>query len=295
MSVELDPGYPSASYSPHFATFSTFIDSTIMPIKQLIKRAVPAPVLELNRRIRNHPHIQARREARVVAERLRGLQQRMHLSQVGQDYWVYGEVFNEKRRGFFVDVGAHDGVNLSNTYLLESRYDWKGICIEAHPQTFRVLQENRRAACVNACIDCVEETVLFADRGLLGGIVSADCDNRFPADGETFELSTTTLARVLDDLHAPEIIDYLSMDIEGAEERALSGFPFDRYCFTCMTIERPSTVVRDLLRAHGYILVKEFPGLDCFYVHQSFSGQYLNNAMAFYQKHLVLKEPGRTE
>jgi DNA-directed RNA polymerase subunit E'/Rpb7 len=40
-------------------------------------------------------------------------------SQAGQDVWVYGEVFNQSRCGFFVDLGAFDGVFLSNTYLLE--------------------------------------------------------------------------------------------------------------------------------------------------------------------------------
>ena len=46
------------------------------------------------------------------------------MSQANQDCWVYGEVFNEKRNGFFLDVSTHDGLHLSNTFLLENRYQY---------------------------------------------------------------------------------------------------------------------------------------------------------------------------
>ena len=39
------------------------------------------------------------------------------MGQFGQDLWVSGEVFNEARNGYFVDIGAHDGIHISNTYL----------------------------------------------------------------------------------------------------------------------------------------------------------------------------------
>ena len=68
-------------------------------------------------------------------------ERRFFRSQAGQDLWVFGEVFNEQRNGFFLDVGAHDGVAISNTYILENRYDWRGICIEANPDTFEVLKK----------------------------------------------------------------------------------------------------------------------------------------------------------
>ena len=49
-------------------------------------------------------------------------------SQAGQDFWIYGEAFNEKKFGYFLDIGAHDGFTGNNTYLLESDNltgDWK--------------------------------------------------------------------------------------------------------------------------------------------------------------------------
>lgn len=68
---------------------------------------------------------------------------KLSTAQAGQDYWVYGETFNEKTNGYFVDLGAHNGCHLSNTYLLEGRYNWNGICIEANPKTFEQLRKNR--------------------------------------------------------------------------------------------------------------------------------------------------------
>lgn len=41
------------------------------------------------------------------------------------------------RGGFFLDIGAHDGIELSNTYVLEKKYNWSGICVEANPYSFK--------------------------------------------------------------------------------------------------------------------------------------------------------------
>ena len=92
------------------------------------------------------------------------------VSQIGQDFWVYGEVFDEMRNGFFLDLGAYDGVLFSNTYILEKRYNWDGICVEANPEVFLELKRNRKVTSVNACLDAGENVVSFAKRGLGGGL-----------------------------------------------------------------------------------------------------------------------------
>ena len=73
-------------------------------------------------------------------------------------------------------------------------------------------------------------------------------------------------------------------DVEGAEERVLSGFDFDRYRFRCMTIERPSVALREVMAHFGYRLVKELPGLDAFFIHEDFLAEYTNNALHFWAK-----------
>ena len=79
-------------------------------------------------------------------------------SQGGQDVYVTN-ILREKRDGYFVEVGAYDGFTISNTYLLEKNYGWKGICIEATPYRIQDLKNNRPNA---ICI----ETAVFSESNL---------------------------------------------------------------------------------------------------------------------------------
>lgn len=213
-------------------------------------------------------------------------------SQAGQDCWIYGEVFNEQTGGFFLDIGAHNGVDISNTFILEARYGWKGICIEANPLTFPELKKNRKCKCINTCIDNKEGEVNFVLDGVCGGILADDCDNVDSDKGERniVSIKTQRLTNLLDSENAPREIDYLSIDIEGAEDRALLNFDFDKYIFRCISIERPSKELRLLLTNKKYILVKEIPGLDCFFVHSSFVKTYTQNIFYFYNKKFLTKK-----
>jgi len=209
------------------------------------------------------------------------------VAQVGQDFWVAGEVFNEKREGFFVDCGAADGLTISNTALLEQQFGWTGICIEADTAYYQALCRNRRATCIHACLDGEVREVEFCQRQLLGGIVGTGLDNAPAAgvaSGPTIRLRTRTLADILAACGAPATIDYLSMDVEGAEERILLGFPFEQYVFRCITIERPKAALRARLSRQGYVVVKEIPGLDVFYIHTDFLAGYTSNVFAFWAR-----------
>lgn len=212
---------------------------------------------------------------------------RRNVSQAGQDFWVYGEAFNEMRNGYFVDIGAADGVYLSNTLLLERRYGWHGICVEANPEVFERLRRRRRCTCLNLCLDQEEGVVEFAMDGLFGGIVSGDIGKTPGHVGEragvaVIRLKTLPLEAVLDRHGAPKEIDYLSMDVEGAEERILRCFDFGKYLFRCVTIERPTEVLRDLFTRQGYLVIKELPGLDVMYIHKSFLDAFNLNMMRFW-------------
>ena len=73
--------------------------------------------------------------------------------------------------------------------------------------------------------------------------------------------------------NAPKIIDYLSFDVEGTEERVLKDFPFSEYTFLTMSIERPSEKLKEMLNQNGYIEVDTIPRgsviLDVLYIHKS--------------------------
>jgi len=175
-------------------------------------------------------------------------------SQCGQDKWVIEDIFRFKKNGFFLELGAGDGIFLSNTYILEKDYDLKGICIEANKDLFRKLKENRKCICDNSCIDSKKQKVKFTkNKGLHGGIIDNDLDNKID---DVFVFRTTvTLKDILKKYNAPKVIDYFSLDVEGAETRILKNFPFNEYIFLAINIERPSKLLREILKKNGYIFV----------------------------------------
>ena len=200
-------------------------------------------------------------------------------SQKGQDAWVITEVFHYKTNGYFIDLAASDGKHLSNTYALEKHLNWTGICIEPNPFFYEKLITNRQCVTLPVCVDYTNHKVLFRiDNGLLGGIIADDTDNNYAIRKKAIQrakrkrgiltLQTKTLQQILEENNAPHIIDYLSLDVEGAETRILREFPFEKYIFLAMTIERPSPELNALLFQNGYVFVKNYK-YDSFYVHKT--------------------------
>lgn len=198
-------------------------------------------------------------------------------SQYWQDRWLIEIVFKGKTRGLFVDVGANDGVWISNTYCLEKNFMWDGILIEADKRCFENLRRHRAAKHVLACLDSNEREIeYFLPDALRGraGILANDTDAHpekiaaREAEGFSYEIDkmrTTTLNKILDELKFPPRIDYLSMDIEGAEYRAALGLDLQKYRFSALTIERPKRELNKLLLDAEYIKLGQL-GQDTLYV-----------------------------
>jgi FkbM family methyltransferase len=203
------------------------------------------------------------------------------ISQKGQDEWIIDNIFNYKKNGYFVDLAAADGIRINNTYLLEKDLEWNGICIEPNPQFFNKLKQNRKCHLTDIVIDKYndKEVEFRIDNGELGGIVDEDTDNNYTIRGKELKtakivkLKTKTLDFILDHFQAPKVIDYLSLDVEGAEERILSNFPFDKYTFLTMTIERPTPELEKILFDNNYVFVRKSGinrnTMDTYYVHKT--------------------------
>ena len=81
--------------------------------------------------------------------------------QFEQDRWVALDVYSSMRNGYFVELGASDGLTYSNTVDLERHYGWRGLCIEGAPHKFAKLQANR-PLCANryAAVTADDTTVV---------------------------------------------------------------------------------------------------------------------------------------
>ena len=196
-------------------------------------------------------------------------------AQKGQDRWVIFTALPFKRKGFFLELAAADGITHSNTYALEKLFGWNGICVEPNPVFFESLRKRRRCTVDSTVISDKREKVSFRiDNGQLGGIIAEDTDNNPGARAEQLSgadiitLDAITLTELLDSYDAPNIIDYFSLDVEGSEERIIKSIDFDKYQFNCLTIERPTPKLNETLFKNGYVFVKNHR-FDSFYIHSS--------------------------
>jgi hypothetical protein len=119
-------------------------------------------------------------------------------SQLGQDLWVL-ERLGGKRNGYFVEIGACDGVYLSNTLLLESQYGWRGICVEPNRDYYYRLKENRTCRCVDKAVHRESGKVAaFVPAGVYGALEEyAGADHhaplRKPALDKRYAVETVSL------------------------------------------------------------------------------------------------------
>ena len=195
-------------------------------------------------------------------------------SQHGQDVAV-AKFFNFRKSGYFVDLAANDAVWASNTFALEQNLNWKGICIEANPIYWYRLSFRTNCHVVGSVVgakDFAEVKVQLPSdpqkSGPTGGIVGDKFDNKKVKAAET--RYTSSLLTILKKFNAPRIIDYLSMDVEGAEEFILDNFSFHHpYSFKVISIERPTKPLEKKLLTSGYKKVTEFKRGDTLWAHRS--------------------------
>ena len=197
-------------------------------------------------------------------------------SQLGQDRFVLWAVGEKHGQGFFVEFGAADGRELSNTYLLERKFNWRGIVAEPNPTYHAALRRNRRCDISDRCVWSRGDEVLqfqavesYPPLSTLTEFRSADQHDR--SQSESINVATITLNDLLRSRQAPRQIDYISIDTEGSELAILEAFDFHAYDVSVFTIEHNFTPAREkikrLMEANGYVRVLEiFSRWDDWYV-----------------------------
>jgi FkbM family methyltransferase len=182
-------------------------------------------------------------------------------SQLGQDLFVLSQTAF-KRDGFFVEFGATDGIDLSNTHILEKEFGWDGILAEPGKIWHSRLTANRNCRIDTGCVWrssgerlCFNQTA-EPEFSTVDEFSSADQHAEIRTRGETYKVETISLADLLEKHNAPERIDYLSIDTGGSEYEILRDFDFDKYRFGVITCEHNFTPMREalhaLLKVNGY-------------------------------------------
>lgn len=164
----------------------------------------------------------------------------------------------ESSSRFFVDLASNDALELSNTYLLE-KHGWDGICLEPNPIYWYDLASYRTCTIVGAFVGGTQEgdgkevdvRLGNGDTGATGGIVGRGMDNKWKKESDV-KRNIVSIKTVFQQTNVPNMIDYLSLDVEGAETLVMDKFSWDLYTFKFLTIERPKDDLKNMLYLNGY-------------------------------------------
>ena len=169
----------------------------------------------------------------------------LKFSENGSDWWALNSR-GKWNDGYFVDVGASDGITASNTYLLEKFYKWQGICVDPNPVTLKSMCGARDTIVSDLCVYKESGKILpfkyLGDqsefygwnlRSGIDGLVSKD----MPVKMNDHKVFTITLTDLLELYKAPNKIDYISIDVEGSEIEVLTGLDFSKYDVKMFSIE----------------------------------------------------------
>lgn len=185
-------------------------------------------------------------------------------SRDGQDRHAIDKIFHGKKNGYFLDIGASDGIAENNTLLLERFYDWDGICCECDPRDIMKLRSTRTCNIVcNPMFSKTGELINFELHWAnhLSSIEGYQKENYRSSSSGIVCMVTISLMDCLKKYHAPPVIDYMSLDTEGSEYDILSTFDFSKYKINYIALEHnfqepKRTYIRQLLESNGYSYVR---------------------------------------
>jgi len=198
-------------------------------------------------------------------------------SQILQDVFVLSLLGPEP--GYFVEFGAASGVEFSNTYLFEKRFGWRGVLAEPGRNWHASIEVSRAATLDRRCVwRRTGERLTFCEHP--DGNLSAVEDHASASAREvssSYQVETVSLGDLLDGVGAPEVVDYLSADTEGAELDILGAYDFRRM-FRVVTVEHNHDACRraavyEIMVGRGYCRVcEDLSDFDDWYVHPELVG-----------------------
>lgn len=194
-------------------------------------------------------------------------------SQMAQDLFLNRWIFNDRGPGFFVDVGAFDGELGSNTWFFEKRLGWRGIAFEPNPGAFAALRQRRSCQAIQGCaynrdgevsflalsekdqhrrteqllrpvnlssmaLDPHHGAVMLSGiREHIGNMARVDqATEMWQLDQTLVTVPCHRIDRVLEN-SGVSTVDYLSVDVEGAELEVMQGIDFTRVQVNVISLE----------------------------------------------------------
>ena len=204
-------------------------------------------------------------------------------SQLYQDIFALLMVGNNHDKTF-LEFGATDGLELSNTYLLENNCGWTGILCEPSPQWHEILKKNRPTTkIVTECIWSISNQKLrffVSGVGVLSTLEEFKESDKLSMPGNTKNRIETGNVVTVNTISLNELIEkefkgkspsYISIDTEGSEYEILKAFDFKKYKPVCFTIEHNFTNLQkdidDIMKNNNYLRIfKEITAFDAWYV-----------------------------
>ncbi len=204
-------------------------------------------------------------------------------SQLYQDVFasfIVGNKFDKT----FLEFGATDGLDLSNTYMLESSLGWRGVLSEPSPKWHNSLRENRKNSnIITKCIWTISNKELDffdSDAGSLSTLkkyIDSDIESMpinaelRKKNGKLIKVKTISLNDVIKNYFQNQAPSYISIDTEGSEFEILNFFDFAKFKPILFTIEHNFTKsqidIDNLMASKNYIRVfKEITAFDAWYV-----------------------------
>ena len=170
-------------------------------------------------------------------------------------------LFNHKKDGFFIELGAFDGITQSNTYFFELYRNWKGLLIEPSKESFDLCSKNRpNSIVVNCC--CVSNT--YNDikiQGDFNSTLMSSVNGERLNSNSLIQVNALTLEKILDENNINKEIDFLSLDTEGYELQVLEGLNLEKYRPKYLLIEiyrKDYNNILSYLQSKNYTLHSNF-------------------------------------
>lgn len=189
-----------------------------------------------------------------------------HDSQFAEE-WIIRDFFNDRRGGVFLDVGANEYRRASTTYYLETQLGWSGVAIDAQREFAADYRRYRPrtqffSLFVSDVSDAEVKLFIPTERRLNASSNRQAIDFGDPI--EVRDVSTITLNDLLARVKIGHV-DFVSMDIELAEPKALAGFDVERFAPALLCVEGHVAVrqaILDYFQQHRYVVVGRYLRAD---------------------------------